>query len=232
MTLSELGQIHSRIRTELVALLRDRGPDEVSELPVPACPGWTLKDTVSHLVGVGADILSGNIEGVATDPWTAAQVDARRHATLESILDEWDATDPQVEAMSGAFGPAEAQWLTDCVTHDFDIRGALGAGVETGSMGLLVATGFTAQHFHLAAEAAGLPPLRLVADEDEWAPVDGRVDGTAVAPLFELFRGLTGRRSLDQIRRWRWDVECDPFLPSFTWGPFTARSTSLVELQD
>lgn len=233
VTLSEIGRLHRDIRTDLVALLRDRDrePGSVGDLPVPACPAWTVKDTVAHLVGVGTDILSGNLDGVTTDPWTAAQVEARRGATLAEILEEWDGVDPQVEAISGAFGPTEAQWLTDCLSHDYDIRGALGADVEAESLALVVTTGFTARHFHLAAAGAGLPPLRLVAGEDEWAPADGRVDGTAMAPMFELFRGLTGRRSLDQIGRWGWDVACDPFLASFTWGPFTPRATPLIEVR-
>lgn len=221
--------MHAHIRRELTALLREHQPDEVADLPVPACPEWTVRDVVAHLVGVARDVLDGNLEGVSTEPWTRAHVDRVADRTLDEILDEWSELDPQVEEISGAFGDAEEQWLMDCLTHDADIRGALGAEPDRGSLALVVATGFLAANFQTQARRRGLPVPRLVAGEDEWTPPDGQVDGTAMAPLFELFRGLTGRRSLDQIRNWGWDVECDPFLPAFTWGPFTPRPRDLLE---
>src|SRR5262245_55864456 len=109
--MNRLARSHERLRTELTARLRELGPDAVADLPVAACPQWTVKNTISHLAGVAADVLAGNLEGVATDPWTAAQVDARRERSLADILDEWEADDPQVEAMSDAFGEVQVQWL-------------------------------------------------------------------------------------------------------------------------
>jgi len=54
---------------------------------------------------------AGNLDGVATDPWTAAQVDARRDQPLAAILDEWEVNDPQVEALGDAFGDVQVPWL-------------------------------------------------------------------------------------------------------------------------
>lgn len=93
---------------------------------VPACPAWSVKDVLAHLTGICADIMAGNIEGVATDPWTAAQVDARRSATIGEVVAEWNEVAPQVEAMAAGFGPAGHQWVGDFATHEHDVRGALG----------------------------------------------------------------------------------------------------------
>ena len=30
------------------------------ESRVPACPEWTVRDLVSHMVGIGADVIAGN----------------------------------------------------------------------------------------------------------------------------------------------------------------------------
>ena len=57
--------------------------------PVPACPGWTVKDVYAHLAGVAADVLAGNLEGVATPPWTARHVADRADQSLTQILAEW-----------------------------------------------------------------------------------------------------------------------------------------------
>ena len=65
------------------------GLGEEAAAPVPACPQWSVHDVVAHLTGVCADILAGNIAGVATDPWTDAQVCARRDRSVEEVLAEW-----------------------------------------------------------------------------------------------------------------------------------------------
>ena len=54
--------------------------ETTSGTPVPPCPRWTVHDVVAHLVGVVEDAMAGRLDGVATDPWTQAQVDARRRA--------------------------------------------------------------------------------------------------------------------------------------------------------
>src|SRR5207245_258980 len=94
---------------------------------VPACPEWTVHDVIAHLAGVCADIINGNLAGVATESWTAAQVDARRAHTVEQIIAEWSEVAPQVEAMADHFpGRAGPQLVFDLTTHEHDLRGALG----------------------------------------------------------------------------------------------------------
>src|SRR5438132_399041 len=70
---------------------------------VPTCPRWTVHDVVAHLTGVCADILTGNLEGVATDPWTEAQVSSRKNRTMAELVEEWNELGPQVEAITAAF---------------------------------------------------------------------------------------------------------------------------------
>src|SRR5690349_1912685 len=97
------GPVYAEGRRRVSALVRDL-PPERADLPVPGCPQWRVKDVVSHLTGICADVLAGNIEGVATDPWTAAQVDARRDRSIAEIVAEWDEIAPQVEAIAAQFG--------------------------------------------------------------------------------------------------------------------------------
>jgi uncharacterized protein (TIGR03083 family) len=217
-------------------------PASDAERRVPTCPGWTVRDVVAHVVGVCADILAGNLVGVATDPWTAAQVRARRGRSLAELVEEWSDAAPRVEAFADHFpGHAGPQWVADLTTHEHDIRTAVdqqGArrchGVELG-LEFLVSGGL-----HSAISERGLPPLGIQADQRQWiignaerptgeARVNPAADVGLIAPSFELFRALTGRRSTAQIRRLEWRVDAERYLPAFQFGPFTTSSLDIVE---
>jgi uncharacterized protein (TIGR03083 family) len=232
--MNELATEHERLRTELTALLRSLGPDTVADTPVPACPAWTVRHVIAHLAGVGDDILAGRLDGVATDAWTQAQVDARSDRTLDEILEEWETTDPQVEAMSDAFGEVQAQWLFDCATHDADVRGALGEPVTPlAPEAMAAALDFLARNHLLVFTGTDQPVPHLLAGGKAVLAPDADPNGrlgpaTAATAPFELMRGLSGRRSLDQLRSWDWSDDPEPYLGAFTWGPFTVRPTSLA----
>ena len=42
------------------------------------------------MAGVNTDIVNGNLDGVASDAWTDAQVTTRREWAVEELLDEWE----------------------------------------------------------------------------------------------------------------------------------------------
>src|SRR5438128_8980688 len=126
MTDVDVGALYGQSRERVTALLRGVS-DEEAKAPVPSCPDWSVHDVLAHLAGVCADVLSGNIGGVASDPWTAAQVDARRDRSVAEILSEWNELAPQVESFANNFpGRVGEQFLTDGVTHEHDIRLWLG----------------------------------------------------------------------------------------------------------
>ena len=86
-------------------MVQGLSPDEL-EATVPATPAWRVRDVVAHLSGNLDDILAGNLDGVATDPWTAVQVDKRSDRSVEEILAEWSENGPKVEAVINDFGTA------------------------------------------------------------------------------------------------------------------------------
>ncbi len=43
---------------------------------------------------------------------------------------------------------------------------------------------------------------------------------TVRAPRYDLYRSLTGRRCVPQIRQLAWSGDPGPWLPGFFWGPF------------
>jgi len=66
---------------------------------VPACPGWTVHNLISHLAGVAADFISGNLDGAPRPSWTAVQVDKRRDLSTTAVLNEWAETGPTLEKL-------------------------------------------------------------------------------------------------------------------------------------
>jgi hypothetical protein len=189
-----------------------------------------VKDVVAHLTGICDDLLRGNLDGVATDPWTAAQVDARRHVSIAEIVGEWRELGPQLEAMVPSFPPEPASQLVgDLTTHEHDVRGALERPGARDSGGVAIALQFVARNFVKAAAGRNLPPLRLRTPDAEWVAAGAVPTATLTAGPFELLRALTGRRSDAQLRELDWDGDPEPHLPAFAWGPFTIASTAIVE---
>ena len=228
--MAEIGSVYAEGRARLTDLVASAEPEQHTA-PVPGCPQWVVRDVIAHVTGVCADALSGNVEGVATEEWTAAQVAQRRDRTLPEILAEWSEIAPQVEAMAQHFpGRIAEQWVLDLTTHEHDVRGALGCPGARDSQGVAIGVDF-ATTMGLAASIAerGLPGLRVKAGEQEWVVGEGKPAAELEGSPFELFRAMTGRRTAAQIRGFAWTGDPDVFLPAFQFGPFTTPSTDLIE---
>lgn len=186
--------------------------------PVRACPAWSVQQLVAHTVGVTADILADNLGAAGSDPWTEAQVASRRNRSLAELADEWDETGPQVET-AFADGQLSAQAVFDQVTHEHDLRDAIGRPSARDHEAVPIGLTFVETTWPLVMSSYDIPPLRIVAGQaDLLAGEDPEV--TLHLSPFEALRTLTGRRSLDQVRAYDWGVDPTPWLPGFTWGPF------------
>src|SRR6266568_3966318 len=93
---------------------------------VPACPEWTVHDVIAHLSGTLADAVAGRLEGAGIDERTAEQVVARRRLPLTEVLKEWNEHALVVEPLMDSAGDIARQGVADVVSHEHDIRGALG----------------------------------------------------------------------------------------------------------
>ena len=118
-------------------------PESSAELIVPACPDWTVQQTAAHLVGVPEDLLAGRMEGVASDAWTNAQVQRHAGESLDALRTALDATVTPFDAMLPAIPhPANSQLVMDALTHEIDLREALGLPIAESSLALSVAKGW------------------------------------------------------------------------------------------
>jgi hypothetical protein len=251
-----IGVAYEQVRGRISDLVGNLD-QEAAMTPVPACPGWSVHGVVSHLTGICADVLTGNLAGAATDAWTGAQVEARRDRPIADVVAEWADVGPKIAAMADDFpGWMGAQVVADATTHEHDVRGALArpGARDTSTVGIGVDF-FVNVFLHPGVTTLGLGPLEVIADGWRWVvgagePLGGDLDevwGKALlvtdplpmpeAPLvgtlriepFELFRALSGRRSAAEIRGYDWSVDPEPYLPVFGFGPFTVRDTDLGE---
>jgi uncharacterized protein (TIGR03083 family) len=205
-------ELYRVIRAKMLALAASL-PREQSELPVPALPGWTVKDAYAHLTGLCRDILDGRMEGAGSPAWTARQVAARSSDELSEVCAEW------LER-----GPALDDWLVkqsdhgsifvafDVWIHHQDVRSAVGLRGERDPEQLeyLVAKALSA--FDDRFRAAGVPALRVITDRVERNLGDGPPDATLRTSDYELLRILFGRRSLAQITNAHWDGDPTPYV--------------------
>ncbi|MDH4146207.1 MAG: maleylpyruvate isomerase family mycothiol-dependent enzyme [Acidimicrobiia bacterium] len=206
--------------------------DEQAATPVPACPGWCVQDVFSHVTGIVDDFLAGRLDGVGSDAWTAAQVDPRRGRPFGAVLDEYEAIGPLFEALVAAqpdLGalpamPLAMRLTADLTVHLGDVAQALGIEPDRTSRSVRLTLARYAPAFVDRVNAAGLAPVRIEAleapsgqaqDSGAAAMTFGAGPGalTVRAPVFDLLRSLTGRRSLRQILALDWSGDASAHAP-------------------
>lgn len=208
------GEQYADVRGRITDLVRDLDDGRLA-LRVPGCPAWTVRELVAHATGLVADTNASNLDDLGGDEWTARQVAERRDATIGEILEEWAreaaVLEPRLDDWPKAFHRA---LVVDLVTHEHDLRGAL--GVPGGREGEAYAVGVKSFHVALAKalEERAMPGLRLTA-ADGWEFDAGPDPAVTVhAPdRHELFRALAGRRSRRQVLAYEWSGDPEPYLP-------------------
>ena len=184
---------------------------------VPACPDWTVRDLLSHMVGLGADVLAGDEPDDHNSAWTQRQVAARRGRPGADLLAEWRGLAEPLMAWMREHG---SRPLNDVVIHEQDLRGAVGVVGGRDSDGLRIVRDRMAGRFARALD--GLPPVALVSGEWTWCSQGEVGDAVVVveAAAFDLARALTSRRTADQLRSWTRRGDVAPYLAAFaTLGP-------------
>ena len=198
---------YRELRLRVTELMQDNG--SASARTVPATPEWTVHDLLAHFVGVSDDVVHGRMEGVASDAWTAKQVERRCDQSLEELLEEWDEHAPAFEALL-ADGPATitGQALFDASTHEHDLRHALGMPGARDSDA--VAFGWT---WALdVRDASGAPAIRYDIEIESRVAGVGEPEVAVRAPRFEFVRAMTGRRTAAEISAFEWSCEPRPEL--------------------
>ena len=189
------------LRARVVDLLRST-PESSGNMVVPCTPEWTVRQLAAHIVGVPEDVLAGRMEGVASDAWTQAQVELYGNLTLTELADLFEASASKIDAIIHNFPqPIISQFVMDAVTHEQDMRSALGVPGGRDSKAVEVGVGFF---------------LNLIEVSDP--PLFDALVNTRVSQ-WDVLRSLTGRRTVGQMNSLGLDGEA--IARQFAGLPFT-----------
>lgn len=199
---------------------------------MPACPAWTVRDILAHVTGVAADTVQGRYFpgsadawrdarlGRVRDAWTAAQVAAGHGRPVSALVAEWAGWAARLEPMLAGTAPMPAgspAWLrsapvADLAVHLHDVRGAVARPGDRDAPLTRLGLRIYARWLGRRLDQSGRPALRLRAGGREWVEGSGSPAAAVAADPFELFRALSGRRSLAQVRALAWDGDPEPYL--------------------
>lgn len=181
---------------ELVATVPAMEWERVS----PLTPKWNVREVLAHLVGVSGDVSVHNLPTGDMNEWTRRQVESGAGLSIEELVTRWRELAIEEEVNQG-FGVL----LFDQVTHEYDIRHALGRPGPVHS-----------SRVRLAAESS-LEFLRSSTTLTFRFRLDGEFyqlgSGQRIVELetshFEFMRFRAGRRSWPEICAlpWRGDLE-------------------------
>ncbi len=194
---------YGEVRSRCMEIGRSLTTEQAATV-APCCPAWTVKDLFAHMVGVAVDMIEGNLEGVATEPWADAQVARRVDDDLPTILDEWDGTVEQIDAfLSKLADRIPPPFFIDAWTHEWDVRQALGlAAVPDLTLPRYVRDAIVERNQQLALEH-GMAPTRLVIEDGDQSTDAvlgmGEPEAVVAMTIFEYMRLSMGRRSRAQI---------------------------------
>jgi uncharacterized protein (TIGR03083 family) len=207
----DVGAAYRGLRRRLTTILENIEPAQW-EIRLPHCPDWTVRETLAHLSGVVDDGINGNMEGVATEAWTAAQVNKRVDWSGPRILEEWNMYAPFVEERATQQGLALSQLLFDAATHEHDLRHALGRTGARDSDALWIAASFLARRLPQQLAEAQCQPICFVVDGQTLHDPGNNVSLTLRTSVFDFVRACGSRRSLRQIRALHWSSDPSPIL--------------------
>lgn len=197
--------------------------DEAAERIVPACPAWTVRNLLSHMIGLDADVLADNEAEDHNEAWTQQQVDDRADHSIAQLLDEWRGMSEPLQQWMRDNNPRP---MGDVVIHEQDLRGALGVpgARDTAANASLFDT--MAGICENKATAKELEPLRLEGETYVFGPPEA--DVVVRASDFDLLRLVLARRSVGQLRSRVVKGDIEPYVDCF--GAFVElRDTDLVE---
>jgi uncharacterized protein (TIGR03083 family) len=182
-----------------------------------------VRDIVAHLSGAAASFGTESFAGVGTDPWTAEHVDSRRGVPLSDVLAERREQAPKLLNLP-VDSPGWLPVVHDALTHEADIRGAIGAPQLPAD---ILGAAFPLIAQTLPRQLGRLGSVEVVVDGQPLQLGDGEPELIVDTKMFELWRGWFGRRSPAQLRSWVRTGDADAFANALP--VFRARDTDLIE---
>jgi uncharacterized protein (TIGR03083 family) len=183
LPVSEVCDAYLDLQTRVYQLASEMSTKDSLKI-VPHCPQWRVKDVLGHMVGVPEDAISGAMNGVATPEWTQKQVDRHANHSIEELLSCWEeALKSFKHVLPNIPQPGLSQFVFDQVTHEQDIRHAIGNPGARDSKAMKVAEAF----------------IRDLASRSQNPSVQSL--STCEMSGFDFTRCMSGRRTRSQVQQ-------------------------------
>jgi uncharacterized protein (TIGR03083 family) len=207
---------HYRQTKERIVGLVTELDDAGLNTPVPACPGWSVRDVVTHVVAVAEDWVAGRLVGPPTDAQTAAQIARFGGRDLSEILTAWTDAAAVLDRMAESAGVKPP--LGDITSHEHDVRAAIGRPGARDSAAV-----WSSSDQLLANLRTPIPLLVTVEDGQYLTEPGADAEIRLRTTRFEGLRWRTGRRSRAQLAAMDWSDDPTPVLDHlFLFGPASA----------
>jgi hypothetical protein len=224
-SIDDHARAYEESRSSVVALVRERPADDLATI-VPCCPKWTVKDLVGHLSGVLEDRNAKRLPTGGFEEWTAAQVERHREEPIGVVLDTWSAL--PVERNEDV--PSLAALSFDVVSHEHDLRHAIGVPGDHTSFAVHVGSARAQERMASMLAAAGAPGVRLTTEEGERLLEGGAPPIGLSTSAYGFMRLVTARMSRAQADALDWQGDATPVLDAlYADGFFTLQPVDVIE---
>jgi hypothetical protein len=192
----DIAELYLEAQRSFVAICGELTDDEWRSA-VPCTPEWSVWDVLSHVAGVTDDIVHARVEGAATDPWTALQVERWRGTPRTELIEQWNEQIERAADMVQAVG--EGRPPLDCHNHEHDVRQALGRPGNRESD----IVRFTVERF---GDVSVGRPVAVEFSDGGSMLLDRSGDRISLRGIsrFEFMRSRLGRRSRSQVAAYGW----------------------------
>jgi hypothetical protein len=193
-------------RDRICTVVRDLPADSLDAI-VPACPEWSVKDLLGHVVGLPAAIGSGNLPDGDLEGWLRGIVDERRSQPLGELLGEWEGLDTAIAAtLSGS----DALY-GDLVVHEHDLLAAV-RQPDSSSFDAEIVLPMTMSAASFWLRDTGLGAIEVRDADRVWISNDGPIGWTIEVSAWEAVRALNSRRTADELRSLPGTGAAEPFI--------------------
>jgi hypothetical protein len=210
----QTSRLYQEAQQRICALVT--GDDAAWTVRLVACPAWSVRDVVAHMVAVAQDWASGRLAGPPTDAQTAAQVARFSGCDKATILAAWTDAAEQLDQLAET--EALQAPLGDITAHEHDVRGAIGRPGARDSAAVWHSTD------QLLANLRTPVPLRVTVEDGHYRSGPQDPDEIVLhTSRFEALRWRTGRRSRAQLAAMDWSSDPAPILDHlYMFGPAEA----------
>lgn len=201
--------------------------------PVPACPGWRVHDLVGHLLGLAEAVAALELEGFGSHSWTAEQVGRAAAVPRDELAGRFreiaDAVGERLADDSGQLPlPIAFATVGDLTVHEHDLRAALDRPGARDSDAVEFSYRLQVRRLDKQLRRRHAPALRLApTDAPPQVAGEGPEAGVVVAPRFELWRTMMGRRSRAQAAAFDWTPGPEEWIEDVVFRAATDGTSSI-----